>query len=104
MSGRYVNQQMPFVGINKLVPMKNILTVYRTDLRVEVAKNNYIKGIVNYARTCDYIISYAAVGPGNWGAAVEYSYDSIFGPLTLNLHWSDFTNKVGFYVSAGFNF
>ena len=103
-AGRYVNQQMPFAGINNLVPMKNILTVYRTDLRVEVAKNNYIKGIVNYARTCDYFISYAAVGPGNWGAAIEYSYDSIFGPLTLNLHWSDFTDKVGFYVSAGFNF
>ena len=83
--------------------MKNILTVYRADLRVMPARNHYITGIVNYARTCDYIISYA-VGPGHLGAAVEYSYDTIFGPLSINLHWSDFTDKVGFYISAGYNF
>lgn len=101
--GRYLDHQIPFVGINKLAAMKNILTVYRADLRVKVAKNNYVKGIVNYARSCDYIISYAA-GPGHFGAGLEYSYDTIFGPLTANVHWSDFTGKVGFYISAGYNF
>lgn len=101
--GRYIDHQMPFVGVNNLVAMKNILTVYRADLRVEVAKNHYIKGIANYVRNCDYLISYA-VGPGNFGAALEYSYDTIFGPLSANIHWSDFTDKVGFYVSAGYNF
>lgn len=101
--GRYIDHQMPFIGVNNLVAMKNILTVYRADLRVEVAKNHYVKGIANYVRNCDYIVSYA-VGPGNFGAALEYSYDTIFGPLSVNLHWSDFTDKVGFYVSAGYNF
>lgn len=101
--GRYIDHQMPFVGINHMAAMKNILTVYRADLRVMPARNHYITGIVNYARTCDYIISYA-VGPGHLGAAVEYSYDTIFGPLSINLHWSDFTDKVGFYISAGYNF
>ena len=103
LQGRYLDQQIPFVGINQLAAMKNILTVYRADLRVKVAKNNYITAIANYVRTCDFIVSYA-VGPGNLGAGLEYSYDSIFGPLTFNLHWSDFTNKVGFYISAGYNF
>ena len=101
--GRYLDHQIPFVGINQLAAMKNILTVYRADLRVKLAKNNYLTAIANYVRTCDFWVSYAA-GPGNIGAALEYSYDSIFGPLTFNLHWSDFTNKVGFYISAGYNF
>lgn len=101
--GRYVNQQIPFYGINKLAAMKNILTVYRTDLRVNLAKNHYITAIANYARSCDFLISYA-VGPGYMGAALEYSYDTIFGPLTANIHWSDFTDKVGFFISAGYSF
>lgn len=101
--GRYLDQQIPFVGINKLAAMKNILTVYRADLRVKVAKNHYITAIANYARTCDFLISYAA-GPGHMGAALQYSYDTIFGPLSANIHWSDFTGKVGVYFSAGYNF
>ena len=31
MPGRYVDQQMPFIGVNNLSAMKNILTVFRTD-------------------------------------------------------------------------
>ena len=103
LAGRYVDHQIPFLGINQLAAMKNILTVYRTDLRVNIAKNNYITAVANYFRTCDYLMSYA-VGPGSIGAALEYSYNTIFGPLTFNLHWSDYTKKVGFYISAGYNF
>jgi NTE family protein len=83
--------------------MKNILTVYRADLRVKVAKNHYLTAIANYARTCDFLVSYA-VGPGHMGAALQYSYDTIFGPISANIHWSDFTGKVGVYFSAGYNF
>lgn len=101
--GRYLDQQIPFVGINKLAAMKNILTVYRADLRVKIAKNHYLTAIANYVRTCDFLVSYA-VGPGNIGAALQYSYDTIFGPFSANIHWSDFTRKVGVYFSAGYNF
>ena len=101
--GRYLDQQTPFVGISKLAAMKNILTVYRADLRVKVAENHYLTAIANYVRTCDFLISYA-VGPGHIGAALQYSYDTIFGPFSANIHWSDFTGKVGVYLSAGYNF
>lgn len=103
MAGRYLDQQLPFCGITNLSAMRNILTVYRTDLRFKVAKNHYIKGIVNYARDCDTFAGYAE-GLGYFGTAVEYSYNTIFGPLSANVHWSNITNKVGVYVSAGYNF
>ena len=103
LAGRYMDQQIPFVGINKLAAMRNILTVYRTDLRYRVSRNHYVKAIVNYARDCDHFRDYAS-GPGYFGLAAEYSYDTILGPLTANIHWSDFTGKVGFYISAGYNF
>ena len=103
MPGRYVDQQMPFIGVNNLSAMKNILTVFRTDFRFKVLKNNYVTAIVNYARDCDRLKDYA-VGDGYFGAALEYSYDTIFGPLSFNVHWSNLTNVVGIYLSAGFSF
>ena len=103
LAGRYVDQQMPFIGVNHLSAMKNILTLFRTDFRFTLARNHYLTGIVNYARDCDYFKDYTA-GLGYFGAGIEYSYDTIFGPLSANLHWSNMTNKVGFYISAGYNF
>ena len=103
LAGRYVDQQMPFIGVNHLSAMKNILTLFRTDFRFTLARNHYLTGIVNYARDCDHFKDYTA-GLGYFGAGIEYSYDTIFGPLSANLHWSNMTNKVGFYISAGYNF
>ena len=103
LAGRYVDQQMPFVGVNNLSAMKNVLTVFRTDYRFRIAKNHYITGILNYARDCDTFKEYAK-GLGYFGAAAEYSYDTIFGPISFNVHWSNLTNKVGIYLSAGYSF
>lgn len=101
--GRYVEQQMPFIGEAHLSAMKNILTLYRTDFRFTIAKNHYLTGILNYVRDCDHFKDYT-VGLGYFGAGIEYSFDTIFGPLSANLHWSNMTKKVGFYLSAGYNF
>lgn len=100
---RYVDQQMPFIGANHLSAMKNILTLYRTDFRFKIVKNHYLTGIFNYARDCDFFKDYAT-GLGYFGVGLEYSFDTIFGPLTANIHWSNITNKVGFYLSAGYSF
>lgn len=100
---RYVDQQMPFIGITNLSAMKNILTIYRTDFRFRLVKNHYLTGIVNYARDCDRFKEYIN-GLGYFGAGLEYSFDTIFGPLSANIHWSNITKKAGIYLSAGFNF
>ena len=46
------------------------------------------------------------IAEGNWlgGVGLGYAYNSIVGPLKATLHWSNVTNKVGFYLSLGFNF
>ncbi len=101
--GRYVEQQIPFMGVNHLSSMENILTVFRTDFRYTLAKNHYVTGILNYARDCAYFRNYFKDN-GYFGVGAEYSYDTILGPITANIHWSNLTNKVGFYLSAGYNF
>lgn len=102
-AGRYVDQQIPFIGITNLAAMKSILTVYGLDLRFRLARNHYLTGIVNYARDCDYLVDYAQ-GLGYFGAGVEYAFDTIFGPIKGNIHWSNMTRKVGIYLCGGFNF
>ena len=101
--GRYVDQQVPFMGVTNLHAMKNIMTMVRTDFRFRVVKNHYVTGIFNYVRDCDYFRDYMR-GLGYFGAGIEYGFDTIFGPIKANVHWSNLTKKVGFYVSAGFDF
>ena len=103
LAGRYVDQQIPFIGITNLAAMKSILTVYGLDLRFRLARNHYLTGIVNYARDCDHFRDYAQ-GLGYFGAGIEYAFDTIFGPIKGNIHWSNMTRKVGVYLSGGFNF
>ncbi|MBQ7811930.1 MAG: patatin-like phospholipase family protein [Bacteroidales bacterium] len=103
LAGRYVDQQIPFIGITNLSAMKNILTVFGADLRFRLARNHYITGKINYARDCDRIMEYGK-GLGYFGAGIEYAFDTIFGPIKGNIHWSNITGKVGVYLSAGFDF
>lgn len=101
--GRYVDQQIPFVGVNHIRAMKNIMTVFRTDFRFSVAKNHYLKAIINYVRDGADFKDYTK-GLGYFGAGVEYAFDAFFGPVSANIHWSSFTNKPGFFINIGYYF
>ena len=101
--GRFVDQQVPFIGVTNLVAMENIMTMARADFRVNLLKNHYLTAIVNYVHDSEFFSEYVN-GTGNFGAGIEYSFDTIFGPLSANIHWSDMTKTVGLYLSAGFNF
>ena len=43
-------------------------------------------------------------GSGYWGTALKYVYNTRFGPLSLDCHWSDYNKKVGLYFSIGHYF
>jgi NTE family protein len=103
LAGRYVDQQLPFIGVTNLWAMKNLLTMAGMDFRFKLYKNHYLTGVVNYVRDCDSFDTYVN-GMGYFGAGIEYAYDTIFGPIKANIHWSNMTGKVGFYICAGYNF
>lgn len=103
LAGRYMNQQTPFIGINNCAPMGNILMNARTDFRFKFLKNHYVTGMFNYAHDSNSFKEFAS--GGNWfGCGVEYAYNTIIGPIGGNIHWSNINNKVGFYLSIGFDF
>lgn len=107
MAGRYLDQQIPFIGINNAAAMQKILGVARTDFRFKLLKNNYLTAIANYALSCDEISAFKTWRDdvsGYLGCGVQYTYNSIVGPLSLNVHWSNYTHNVGLYLSLGFDF
>jgi len=104
--GRYIDQQIPFVGITDAAPALTFLAVARADFRVKLFKNNYVTGIFNYAFTANDLGDLTDRSTFNniFGAGIQYTYNTIIGPLSADIHWSDYSRKVGFYVSLGFDF
>ena len=107
MAGRYLEQQMPFIGINNAASMSKMLGIARADLRVKLYRNNYLTGIYNYAVSVDDIDDFNYWGTKVYdyhGFGLQYTYNSIVGPISANIHWSDYTHSAGAYVSIGFDF
>lgn len=103
--GRYFSQQMPFIGVNYANVVYNSAIIGKLALRQKIGKRHYVYGIVNYLRS-DNAFDGIIVGEGmkKWGCGLKYSYDSPVGPLSFNLHWSNFDNRVSAYVSLGHYF
>ncbi len=102
-AGRYFEQQVPFMGVPKLMLLERKYGLIRSDFRLNPAKNHYVTGIFNCLYTFDDFRNMKS-GYGIYGAALEYSYNTIFGPITANINWSDIIHHVGFYISFGYNF
>ena len=103
MWGRYVDQQIPFVGLGNSAFRRNCLAIARLDGRLRIGNNHYVTlmGNVGY----DFVgFNEFSEGEFMSGAGLSYAYNSIFGPLKLQLHWSSITQRVGAYLSLGYVF
>ena len=101
--GRYMEQQIPFMGFNYTYAFKNILTVASLDARLRIGRTHYIFASGSYALDSEGIIDMFA-GPGILGVRLGYSHDSPIGPISFNLHWSNYTGRLGVYLSLGYSF
>ena len=115
LAGRYIEHQIPFVGLNGIYPADyDNITVARCDVRVNILGKHYLTGIVNYLEASDKLWNYFnremdanglfELSYGTIGAALKYTYASKIGPLSLDVHWSDLSQKVGLYLSLGYDF
>ena len=102
--GRYLDHSIPFVGVNQLAVVRDQLALLRLDARFRILKNHYVSLMGNGGYAFDAFNQ--TIAEGNWlgGVGLGYAYNSIVGPLKATLHWSNVTNKVGFYLSLGYNF
>ena len=104
-AGRYVDQQIPFMGINYASTGDRHVAVLDLNFRYKLAKNQYASLHGAYLKSDNLIIEQIKPSfPEHWGVALEYGYRTIFGPFRVNLHWSDLTRRVGLYASMGYDF
>ena len=106
MAGRYLDQQIPFMGIGNAVATSNVFGMARTDFRFRLSRNNYLSATVNYGVGTLKLseIFYNEPITVYSGYGVEYAYDSIVGPIRLDVHWSNVTGKLGAFLGIGFDF
>ncbi len=105
-AGRYLDQQIPFIGINYATAMANFLGVVRADFRFRLFKNNYLTAMFNYAVSVANMRDFGNVDEtyGVFGAGLKYSYDSIVGPVELDVHWASRYHRTGLYLNIGLYF
>lgn len=106
MAGRYLEQQIPFIGVGNAATTGDILLLLRQEFRYRIMKNNYVSAIVNVGDTLPSFNDVTTFDKHDIlvGAGLRYSYNTIIGPLSAQLHWSNVTRKVGAYFSLGFDF
>lgn len=103
LAGRYMRQQIPFVGLTGCEFMQRQLAVLRLDLRQQLAPDLYLTAIANYAHSADNL-SQTHDWYGIWGFGGGLIYDTTVGPFSLYAHWNDMHHRFGAYFSFGYEF
>jgi NTE family protein len=115
--GRYVDQQLPFIGVNKISLAFNNIAIARADIRTRLFNNHYLTAIVNYARSsidmknffrANDDLMWGGLYDYNasdwWGAGLRYSIDTRIGPLSFDVSSSNISRNVNLYFNLGYYF
>ena len=115
--GRYIDQHLPFIGLNKISMAFNNIAIARADVRTRLFKNHYLTAMINYGRSSVDLKNFFNERPtlawgelydynaSNWlGAGVRYSIDTKIGPLSFDVSSSNISRKVNLYFSLGHYF
>ena len=115
--GRYIDHQLPFIGLNKTSFTFNNVAIARADVRTRLFKSHYLTAMLNYARSGVDLNNFLKEGEpllwselydynasNWWGAGVRYSIDTKVGPLSFDVSSSNISKKVNLYFSFGYYF
>lgn len=103
MPERYLPQQLPFAGINRMEIFDNSVAIVRLNLRQRIGQRHYISLIANYAIHEDNFFDLLK-GESVWGGSIGYAYNSMFGPMNTNFGLSNRNNNLQFYLNLGYSF
>lgn len=112
--GRYIDQQLPFIGLNKVSFTFNNVAILRADIRVRLFRSHYLTAMVNYGRSSVDLQNffkereelvwgdlYDYNASNWWGAGVRYSIDTKIGAISFDISSSNISRKVNLYFSLG---
>ena len=101
--GRYVEQQLPFIGVSYMELARPVTAIAALKIRQRMGANHHLTLAANYAlssRKLSGMLDEDKI----FGCGLTYGYQSIVGPLEASMYWSDRTDKVAFLVNFGYNF
>lgn len=99
----YVNQQISLEGLQGIEIFKKSVVKTQLHLNYNINKNHALQLALNYTLQNDNSLQILN-GKTIFGGSVGYLYNTLVGPLTFRLSYSDRTNKVYPYLSAGYYF
>jgi NTE family protein len=101
--GRYMPQQMPFDGIGYMEAAEHTFIAAKIKGQQRIGRRHYVMASFNYGMT-ESRFFHLFEGEHYFGASINYGYDSLLGPLTASINWSNITRALGFYLQLGYTF
>ena len=102
--GRFLDQQLPFIGFNNTLHVHNLAGILRLDLRYRFANHFYAYLMSNYIHSVDRLSLLGTQSHGTFGVGLRVAYDSPIGPISADLHWNNLNRRVGAYMNIGYVF
>ncbi len=100
---RYINQQLPFLGINGAAVMDKVLFLGALKLRQHLGKIHYVSLAANYALSSGHIKDIFHE-KALFGCGIGYGINSMLGPLEASFNYTNHGNEVSFYLNLGYKF
>ena len=101
--GHYLDEQMPFAGVNNLEMAYDKLAAFQLQTQYNLTANNLILLRVVAGQDADKakdMLKHKTM----LGAQLSYYYNSIFGPLGGSIGYSNLTKRFYYYINLGFVF
>ena len=101
--GRYMPQQLPFVGISNIELVEKSILASNCKLRYKIFGEHYISLSGNIALT-DNKLQDILGGKLIYGIGIGYGFNSKLGPLEATVGYSGYTDKINCFANLGFYF
>lgn len=101
--GRYMPQQLPFVGISNIELVEKSILASNCKLRYKIFGEHYISLSGNIALT-DNKLQDVLGGELIYGIGIGYGFNSKLGPLEATVGYSGYTDKINCFANLGFYF
>ena len=101
--GHYLEQQMPFAGVNNVEMISDKLAALQLQAQYNVTHNNLVLLRIVAGQDADKtedILKHQTMV----GTQLSYYYNSIFGPLGGSIGYSNLTKRFYYYINLGFVF
>ncbi len=104
LAGRFMDQQIPFVGIKHLETVDRSVFIVGLEARMRLFVRHFISFKVNYGIQNDNFFKMFTDRHDMLGFALKYAYNSPIGPISLQFDISNVDRSFGIYFSLGKDF